>query len=75
MPNVSKYVIESTMVLGALLISAAQFSTQDAPRAVATLAVFMAAGSRIAPAVLRFQQGALQIRSSLGTASPTLDLI
>jgi ABC-type multidrug transport system fused ATPase/permease subunit len=75
MPNVSKYVIESTMVLGALLISAAQFATQDAPRAVATLAVFLAAGSRIAPAVLRFQQGALQIRSSLGTASPTLDLI
>lgn len=75
MPNVSKYVIESTMVLGALLISAAQFATQDAPRAVATLAVFLAAGSRIAPAVLRFQQGALQIRSSLGAASPTLDLI
>ena len=75
MPNVSKYVIESTMVLGALLISAAQFATQDAPRAVATLAVFMAAGSRIAPAVLRFQQGALLIRSSLGSASPTLDLI
>ena len=75
MPNVSKYVIESTMVLGALLISAAQFATQDASRAVATLAVFMAAGSRIAPAVLRFQQGALQIRSSLGSASPTLDLI
>jgi ATP-binding cassette, subfamily B, bacterial PglK len=75
MPNVSKYVIESTMVLGALLISAAQFVTQDASRAVATLAVFMAAGSRIAPAVLRFQQGALQIRSSLGSASPTLDLI
>jgi ABC-type multidrug transport system fused ATPase/permease subunit len=63
------------MVLGALLISAAQFATQDAPRAVATLAVFLAAGSRIAPAVLRFQQGALQIRSSLGAASPTLDLI
>lgn len=75
MPNVSKYVIESTMVLGALLISAAQFATQDASRAVATLVVFMAAGSRIAPAVLRFQQGALLIRSSLGSASPTLDLI
>ena len=75
MPNVSKYVIESTMVLGALLISAAQFATQDASRAVATLVVFMAAGSRIAPAVLRFQQGALLIKSSLGSASPTLDLI
>lgn len=75
MPNISKYVIESTIVLGALLISAVQFSTHDASHAVATLAVFMAAGSRIAPAVLRFQQGALHIRSSLGSATPTLDMI
>lgn len=75
MPNISKYVIEVTIVLGALLISAVQFSIRDASQAVATLAVFMAAGSRIAPAVLRFQQGALHIRSSLGSASQTLDMI
>jgi len=75
MPNISKYVIETTVVLGALLISAAQFILQDATHAVATLAVFLAAGTRIAPAVLRLQQGAIQIRGSLGSAGPTLELI
>ena len=75
MPNVSKYVIESAVVLGALGISATQFLLQDAGRAVATLAVFLAAGTRIAPAVLRVQQSALQIRRSLATAGPTLALI
>ena len=75
MPNVSKYVIESSVVLGALAISAAQFVLQDAGRAVATLAIFLAAGTRIAPAVLRVQQGSMQIRRSLGASSTTLDLI
>jgi ABC-type multidrug transport system fused ATPase/permease subunit len=75
MPNVSKYIIESSVVLGALGISATQFILQDASRAVATLAVFLAAGTRIAPAVLRVQQGAIQIRRSLGAATPTLKLI
>jgi ABC-type multidrug transport system fused ATPase/permease subunit len=75
MPNVSKYVIESSVVLGALAISATQFILQDAGRAVATLAIFLAAGTRIAPAVLRVQQGSMQIRRSLGSSSSTLDLI
>jgi ABC-type multidrug transport system fused ATPase/permease subunit len=75
MPNISKYIIESTVVLGALAISAAQFVLQDAAHAIATLAVFLAAGTRIAPAVMRVQQGALQMKSSLGVAAPTLQLI
>lgn len=75
MPNVSKYVVESSVVLGALAISAAQFVLQDAGRAVATLAIFLAAGTRIAPAVLRVQQGSMQIRRSWGAASTTLELI
>jgi ABC-type multidrug transport system fused ATPase/permease subunit len=75
MPNISKYIIESSVILGALAISASQFILQDAGRAIATLAIFLTAGTRIAPAVLRVQQGALQIRRSLGAASSTLDLI
>ena len=75
MPNISKYVIESTVILGALLISAAQFSLQDSAHAVATLAVFLAAGTRVAPAVLRIQQGTITIKNSLGLAAPTLELI
>lgn len=75
LPNISKYVIELTLVLGTLGISATQFLMSDASHAVAVLSVFMAASSRIAPAVLRMQQGALSIKTELGTAKPTLDLI
>jgi ABC-type multidrug transport system fused ATPase/permease subunit len=75
MPNISKYVIETSVVVAGLAICAAQFIMQDASHAIATLAVFLAAGTRIAPAVLRVQQGALTIKSSLGVASPTLTLI
>jgi ABC-type multidrug transport system fused ATPase/permease subunit len=75
MPNVSKYVIETTVVIGALLISGIQFAIQDANHAVATLSIFLAAGTRIAPAVLRVQQGSIVIKGSLGASEPTLNLI
>ena len=74
-PLISKYVIESVVVLGALVLSAIQFVLQDASHAVATLSIFLAAGSRIAPAALRIQQGAIQIKSSLGASFPTLEMI
>ncbi len=75
MPNISKYVIEVVVVLGCLAIAGLQFSVSTASHAVAVLSVFLAASTRIAPAVLRLQQGALSIRGYLGTAGPTLDLI
>lgn len=74
-PTLSKYLIESTVVLAAVIISAIQFLLQDSTRAIATLAVFLAAGSRIAPAVLRLQQNFLQIRNSLAASSSTLEII
>lgn len=75
MPNISKYVIEITVVLGSLGIAALQFAIYDAAHAIAVLSVFMAASTRISPAILRLQQGAIAIKSNLGSASPTLDLI
>jgi ABC-type multidrug transport system fused ATPase/permease subunit len=75
MPYISKYVLETSVVLGAMLIGAAQFILQDATHAVATLAIFLAAGTRIAPAVLRVQQGSISIRGGMGAATPTLDLV
>lgn len=75
MPNISKYVMEISVVLAALGLSAIQFTTQDAARAVAVLSVFLAASSRIAPAVLRLQQGAISVKANLGAAAPTLELI
>ncbi len=75
MPLISKYVIEASVIFGSLVICAVQFLQEDSTHAVATLAVFLAAGSRIAPAVLRVQQNAIQIKGSLGAANPTLELI
>ena len=75
MPNVSKYVIEGTVVIGSLAIGGLQFALKDATHAIGTLTIFIAAGSRIAPAVLRVQQGAIAVKGSLGSANPTLDLI
>ncbi len=75
MPNVSKYVIESGMVVGAIIIAGAQFAVQDARHAVAALSVFLAAGTRIAPAIMRLQQSLIQIRNSMGSAMPTLEVI
>jgi len=75
MPNISKYVVEIVVVVGSLGIAGWQFATNTASHAVAVLSVFLAASSRIAPAVIRLQQGAVALKGSLGSAGPTLDLI
>lgn len=72
--NVSKYVMELSIVLATLLVAFIQFSTQTPQRSIAVLSVFFAASTRIAPAVLRIQQGSLTIKSSRGIAEPTLEL-
>jgi ABC-type multidrug transport system fused ATPase/permease subunit len=75
MPNISKYVVETSVILGSIIIAAFQFLTQDAQLAFATLSVFMGAATRLAPTLLRLQQGMLFIRNNIGTASKTIDLI
>jgi ABC-type multidrug transport system fused ATPase/permease subunit len=75
MPNISKYVIEGTVILGSLLIGGIQFALKDAVHAIGVLTIFMAAGSRIAPAVLRVQHSFILIKNNVGIATPTLALI
>jgi ABC-type multidrug transport system fused ATPase/permease subunit len=75
MPNMSKYIIESGVVIGAVAISGIQFLLQDAAHAVATLSVFLAAGTRIAPAIMRLQQSAISMRANAGSALSTISLI
>ena len=75
LPYVNKYVIETIVVLGALLIAGIQFALRDAASSFATLTVFLAAGTRIAPAFLRVQQGLISIRSATGQTSPTFELL
>jgi ABC-type multidrug transport system fused ATPase/permease subunit len=75
MPNMSKYIIESGVVIGAVAISGIQFLLQDAAHAVATLSVFLAAGTRIAPAIMRLQQSAISMKANAGSALSTISLI
>ena len=75
LPHIGKYIIEITLILCTLIVSVIQFITLDAGRAIATLTFFIAAGSRIAPAVLRIQQGLISLKTNLGQAEPTLNLM
>jgi ABC-type multidrug transport system fused ATPase/permease subunit len=74
-PYVSKYIIETAVIVGGLFVGGIQFLMNDSTRAFTTLAIFLAAGSRLAPAVLRVQQGLMQLRTGIGQAGPTLDII
>lgn len=74
LPNVSKYIVELTIVFGGLMVGALQFVRQDAVHAVATLTLFVAASARIAPAVLRIQQGIISVRVNLTACESALIL-
>lgn len=75
MPNLSKYIIESATVFGGVTLCAFMFLTKDAVQAFSSLALFLGAVSRIVPAILRIQQGSVAIKSGIGSARSTLDLI
>jgi ABC-type multidrug transport system fused ATPase/permease subunit len=74
LPYISKYTLEIALVFGALLLSAFQFLLSDSARAVTVLAVFLAAATRVSPALLRLQQSLIAIRSNIGAASTTINL-
>jgi ABC-type multidrug transport system fused ATPase/permease subunit len=75
MPIVSKYILETSVIIGGLLVAGLQFSLKDASHAAAALAIFLTAGSRIAPSALRLQQSAIMIKTSAHTAQSTISLI
>ncbi len=75
LPSIGKYVMESIIVVGTLFVALIQFARQDASHAVATIAIFTASSSRLAPALLRIQQGALQFRSGRAAAVMAIDLL
>ena len=75
LPYIGKYVMEVSMIVGALLISGVQFYFYDATAAITGHTLFMAATTRIAPAILRLQQGLVQIKNYLGNSAVTIELL
>ena len=74
-PNISKYTIEISVILGIAVIAGIQFYIFDSNRAIAVISVFLAASTRIAPAIIRLQQNVIAVKSSLSAAKPTFELI
>lgn len=74
MAQVSKYVFEVALIVGAAMLAFSQVMTREVVAAVAIIAVFLAAASRIMPSLLRLQQASLAIKSSSGVAAPTFRL-
>jgi ABC-type bacteriocin/lantibiotic exporter with double-glycine peptidase domain len=74
-PYISKYVFELALVLGMMIIAVYQFANSLPTYAVATIAAFIAASSRIAPAILRIQQSFLVIRLNTGSTTMVFQMI
>jgi len=72
---IPKYFLEGALVVGAGLLTAAEFLTKDTTAAISTLVVFMAATSRVLPSILRFQGAAAIIRASIGTTKFTFEIL
>lgn len=75
LPNVSKYVLEVSVVLGGLLVGGIQFWINDARQAVGALGVFLISATRIGPATLRIQQSFLSMKGNTAQSAQTISLI
>ncbi len=69
-----KYMFEAALVVGGFALAGVLFATQDSVAAVGSLALFLAAGTRVMPSLLRLQGAALSLRGSAGVAGPTFEL-
>jgi ABC-type multidrug transport system fused ATPase/permease subunit len=72
--EIPKYVLEATLYIGVFGLAVLQFLTKDLGAAAATIALFLAAGSRVVPALLRLQGAAITIRNASVASQPTFYL-
>lgn len=71
---IPKWLFEAALVIGGFALAAVLFATKDATAAVGTLALFLAAASRVMPSLLRLQGATLALRGVSGSAGPTFAL-
>lgn len=71
---VSKYIYEVALIIGGGILAAWQLRSTSVESALAIVAVFIAASTRILPSLMRMQQSLLLIRSAGGEAEGTVDL-
>jgi ATP-binding cassette, subfamily B, bacterial PglK len=72
--EIPKYLLEALLVIAVFGLAALQFATQELTEAAATVALFMTAGFRLIPALLRLQAAGTNVRQGLSAAVPSLEL-
>lgn len=75
LPNISRYVMEVALVVGALVLATTQFIVTDAISAITILTIFLAAASRIAPSLIRLQTAIIGFNSAVGGSTAAIELL
>ncbi len=72
---IPKFTFESALIIGTCLVGIQQVLVSSANNAIATLIMFLAAGSRILPSLLRLQSATNAIQSASGGSNIAFSLI
>lgn len=75
LPSISKYLLETTIVIGGFLVAGIELLVSDVTGAVTALAIFVVSASRIAPSVMRVQQNVGILNGSLSRMEPLSEII
>lgn len=75
LPSVSKYLLETTIVIGGFLVAGVQLLVSDVTGAITALAIFIVSASRIAPSVMRVQQNIGVLNGSLSRMEPFSEIL
>ena len=75
LPLIGKYLLESSVVLGAILLCGVEFALKNSQEAIASLAVFLTAGTRITPALLRLQQSAMKLKLTTALSVNVFEMV
>lgn len=72
--QIPKFVFESSVTVGAVVLAGFLFLTSDPTTAVGTMVLFLAAGGRVMPSIMRLQGAFITIRASAGSSVATFEL-
>jgi ABC-type multidrug transport system fused ATPase/permease subunit len=72
LPILSKYLFEFVLIIGSAIVATIQLAITDVNGAIASVVVFLAASSRILPAIIRLQSAALSLKQAEGAGQMTL---
>lgn len=73
LPHIVKYVIELGFLIGVLVVGLIQLLMGEPADAIQSITMLIIAGSRLAPSLIRLQQGLVAVSAGLGQTKPTID--